>query len=43
LRQQLRLRQGLIITAQGGTPARITIITITVVVIMAATSRARGA
>jgi hypothetical protein len=29
LRQQLRLRQGLIITAQGGTPARIIITTTT--------------
>jgi hypothetical protein len=44
-----RLQQGLIITAQGGTPARITPIThiitalvITAIVIMAATSRGRG-
>jgi hypothetical protein len=40
-----RLRQGLIITAQGGTPARITpiITNITAVVIMAAISRGHGA
>jgi hypothetical protein len=42
LRQQLRLRQGLIITAQGGTPARIITITAAGATVIAA-SRRHGA
>jgi hypothetical protein len=41
LRQQLRLRQGLIITAHGGTPARIITITTSGITIVA-TSRKQG-